>query len=129
MNLLKVTLSWLKPPRQLLGSIVISALAGSMAFRPAQFDQKTLITFVAFYLILAMMWLLFTIKAKLADPKTRQLLQLGYVLLGFVLMLTGVLGLLNGNLPMIAVFILMLFLPGLALLRCGLHFNRDGENI
>ena len=47
--------------------------------------------------------------------------------MGFVLMVTGVLGMINSSSAMAAVFLLMLFLPGLATLRAGIHFNKTGD--
>lgn len=112
----------------LLLSIIISGVTGLLAFRSAELSQQTLMTFIAFYIILILMSLLYVYRSHLTNSKTRQLLQFSYMLLGFVLMLTGVMGLFNGNPTTIAVFLLMLFLPGLALMRVGLHLNRNGEN-
>ena len=42
-------------------------------------------------------------------------------------MAAGVLGMLNGKVTMVAIFMLILFLPGLATMRAGLHFNKTGE--
>jgi len=86
--------------------------------------MQTLVTFMAFYIILLIMAPLFQYRSKIINPKTRQLLQFSYFLLGFVLMITGVLGIINSNLGMASVFLLMLFLPGLATLRAGLHFKK-----
>jgi uncharacterized membrane protein YfcA len=127
MEWIKQTLIWLNPGRQLFIAACISLLSSLVAFRSTEIETQTLITFVAFYVILALMWVLFSIREKLSDPKTRQLLQFSYIMLGFVLSLTGVLGIFNGGAGMIAVFLLMLLLPGLALIRCGLNFNRNHE--
>lgn len=121
-------LVWLNPGRQLILAGVVSCFTGLVAFHDAEMSPQTLLTFIAFYVLLALMLALFAFKDKLSDPKTRQLLQFSYILLGFVLSLTGFLGVFNGNLGMVSVFLLMLLLPGLALIRCGLNFNRRGEN-
>lgn len=68
---------------------------------------------------------MFVYRSKLINPKTRQMLQFSFVLLGFVLMITGALGLLNGDITMTIVFLLMLFFPGLASMRAGLQFKKD----
>lgn len=128
MNALKLLLQKLTPTRQLSLSIAISAVTGIVAFRSSEIDGETLLTFVAFYTILVLMLLIFIYRAKLTNVKTRQLLQLSYTLLGFVLMLTGALGLFNDSISMISVFFLMLFVPGFALMRSGLNFNRIGES-
>lgn len=120
-------LTRLHPGLHLWISIIISGLTGILAFWSAEFTRQTLFTFLAFYSIMILMALLFSFRSRLTDPKTRQLLQFSYILLGFVLMLTGVMGLFNGSATMIAVFLLMLFLPGLALLRTGLHINKKKE--
>lgn len=82
---------------------------------------------MAYYFILGSMTFMFRLRMKLINPKTKQLLQFSFFLLGFVLMLTGVLGMLSGNFNMAIVFLLVLFSPGLAILRAGLHFNKTGE--
>ena len=128
MEWIKKILIWLHPGRQLILAGLVSCFTGLAAFHNTEMSSQTLLTFIAFYVILFLMWALFVYREKLSDPKTRQLLQFSYMLLGFVLSLTGLLGVFNGNLGMVAVFLLMLLLPGLALIRCGLNFNRLGEN-
>ena len=127
MNLIKTTDQWLNPAVHLVGATAISIITALIAFRSTEFDRQTLITFYAFYLILISMTFLFIYRSKLINPKTRQLLQFSFFLLGFVLMMTGVMGMLNGSLSVISVFLLMLFLPGIATLRAGLHFKKDEE--
>lgn len=104
----------------------ISAITAYFSFRSTELDRETLVTFFAYYLILIAMTIMFGKRSKLINPKTRQLLQFSFFLLGFVLMLTGVLGTLNGNLNLASVFMLIIFLPGLTTLRAGLHFNKSG---
>jgi len=116
---------WLTPERQLIGSTIISALTAFIAFREVELEEQTLITFIGFYIILGAMALMFIYRRKLINPKTRQMLQFSFVLLGFVLMIMGALGLFNGNMTMIAVFLLMLFSPGLAAMRAGMQFKKD----
>ncbi len=108
-----------------MGATALSAITAWVAFHSSDFEAQTRITFIAFYLILTGMTLMFIYRLKLINPKTRQMLQFSFVLLGFVLMMTGALGLFNGNLTMIAVFLLMLFSPGLAAMRAGLYFKKD----
>lgn len=128
MDTYKKLIGLLTPSLHMWISTGISALTGFLAFRSAELAPRTLTTFFAFYFILVLMTLLFSYRSRLTNPKTRQLLQFSYLLMGFVLMLTGVMGIFNGNLTMILVFLLMLFLPGLALMRAGLHMNRNGDN-
>ena len=118
---------WFDPGLQLLLAIGLSLITALLSFRSAELDQQTAITFVAFYLILGSMAIMFRHRVMLTDPKTRQLLQFGFILLGFVLMATGLLGAFGGNLKMSIVFLITVFLPGLASARAGQHFNRIGE--
>lgn len=119
------TVQWFDPVIHLVLAIVISILSALFSFRTVELDQQTILTFIAFYLIMGAMTLLFIFRDKLSNPNTRQLLQFSYFLLGFVLMLTGVLGVMGNGFSMASVFILMLFLPGLAILRAGLHFKKE----
>jgi hypothetical protein len=119
------TVQWFDPAIHLILAIGISILSAFFSFRTVDLDQQTILTFIAFYLILGAMTLLFIFRDKLSNPSTRQLLQFSYFLLGFVLMLTGVLGVMGNGFSMASVFILMLFLPGLAILRAGLHFKKE----
>ncbi|MCF7824546.1 MAG: hypothetical protein K9N35_10295 [Candidatus Marinimicrobia bacterium] len=118
------TVQWFNPEIHLIVTTVISALTSLIAFRDVELETQTLGTFIAFYLLLVIMILLFVYRQKLSNPKTQQLLQLGYLLLGFVLMITGILGIMNSSWTMASVFLLMLFLPGLAVLRSGLNFKK-----
>jgi len=108
-------------------STLLSLLTAIIFIQSAEFDQKTMLTFVAYYIILGSMTFMFRQRVKLINPKTAQLLQFSFYLLGFVLMLTGVLGMLAGNVSMAIVFLLILFLPGLTSVRAGMHFNKTGE--
>lgn len=120
-------MKWLMPLTHLYVSSLLSVLTAFVSFQSAELDQKTLITFVAYYFILGSMTFMFRVRAKLINPKTKQLLQFSFFLLGFVLMLTAALGMLSGNFSMGIVFLFVLFSPGLAILRAGLHFNTTGE--
>lgn len=124
MKSINSAVQWFSPGLHLLVATLISILTAFIAFRSIELEMQTLITFLAFYLILFMMAPLFTYRHRIINPKTRQLLQFSYFLLGFVLMITGVLGIINSNMGMAAVFLLMLFLPGLATLRAGLHYKK-----
>lgn len=106
---------------------LISLLTALLAFEISELDPKTLLTFGAFYVILASMYFMFRLRLNISDPSTRQLLQFSYFLLGFVLMITGFLGSLSGGVKMSIVFLLMVFLPGLACIRAGLNFNKSGD--
>ena len=101
-------------------------LTALIAFRSVELEAQTWLTFVAFYIILAAMILMFIYRDKLTNPNTRQMLQFSFFLLGFVLMITGVLGMLRSGYALASVFLLMLFLPGLAVLRAGLHYKKNG---
>ncbi|NQT64369.1 MAG: hypothetical protein HQ556_15515 [Candidatus Marinimicrobia bacterium] len=127
MEVSQKTLKWLKPLMHLYVASLLSLVTAIVSFRSAELDQKTLITFMAYYFILGAMTFMFRLRVKLINPKTKQLLQFSFFLLGFVLMLTGVLGMLSGNFNMVIVFLLVLFSPGLAILRAGLHFNKTGD--
>jgi peptidoglycan/LPS O-acetylase OafA/YrhL len=118
---------WFDPGLHLLLTIGASLITAILAFRSVELDQQTVITFVTYYIILGSMAIMFIYRLKLTDPKTRQLLQFGFFLLGFVLMVTGILGILGGNLAMSIVFLITVFLPGLACARAGRHFNNIGE--
>ena len=118
---------WLDPGMQLFLTFGLSLIIAIIAFRSSELDQKTIITFVAYYLFLGSMAIMFRHRIKLTNPKTRQLLQFGFFLLGFVLMITGILGILGGNLEMSIVFLTTVFLPGQASARAGRHFNKIGE--
>jgi len=108
-------------------TVAISLSAAIFSFRSVEFERETLVTFIAFYIILVAMMVMFIFRSKLTNPKTRQLMQFSYILLGFVLMITGIFGMFNGTLSMASVFLLMVFLPGLATLRAGLHFGKNGD--
>ena len=124
MHILNSAIQWFNPGLHLFLATLISILTAFIAFRNTELEMQTLVTFMAFYIILLIMAPLFQYRSKIINPKTRQLLQFSYFLLGFVLMITGVLGIINSNLGMASVFLLMLFLPGLATLRAGLHFKK-----
>lgn len=115
------------PGMQLLITFGLSLITAILAFQSSEFDQQTFITFGAYYIILGSMAIMFIKRIKLINPKTRQLLQFSFFLFGFVLMITGVLGMFGGNLKMSAVFLITVFLPGLASARAGRHFNKIGE--
>ncbi len=127
MNIIQKTTQWFHPALHLGVSIGISALTAILAFRSVELEAQTMITFIAFYIILTGMTIMFIYRNTLSNPKTRQMLQFSFYLLGFVLMVTGILGMINGSPTMLAVFLLMLFLPGLATLRAALHFNKSGD--
>ena len=116
---------WLNAVNHLAISSGLSLITAVLSFRTAEMDTRTLTTFLAFYLILAGMTVMFVIRRKLTSPGTRQLLQMSYFLLGFVLMVIGLLGLFNKPLGLQLAFLLMLFLPGLTLFRAGLLFNKE----
>ena len=127
MNIMNKTVQWFNPVWHIVVASGISMLTAIIAFRSTELDRKTIVTFFAFYLILGAMAALFAFRNSLTNPKTRQLLQFSYFLMGFVLMITGILGMISGNFRMASVFLLMLFLPGLAAMRAGLHFKRDED--
>ena len=127
MEVIQKMLKWLDPIMHLYMASLLSLAPAIVSFRSEELDQQTLITFVAYYFILGSMTFMFRSRMKLINPKTKQLLQFSFFLLGFVLMLTGVLGMLAGNFNMAIVFLLVLFSPGLAIMRAGLHFNKTGE--
>ncbi len=126
MNKIIKTTQWFHPALHLIVAGVISILTAVIAFRSMNLETQTWNTFLAFYIILGAMTLMFIYRRKLTNPKTKQLLQFSFFLLGFVLMITGVLGMINSNYSMAAVFFLMLFLPGLATMRAGLYFKKKG---
>ena len=127
MNLRQKSIAWFNPTIQSIVSMGISLITAYLAFRNVELSNETLVTFMAYYLMLGMMTIIFSMRIKLTDQKTRQLLQFSYILFGFVLMAAGVLGMLNGKVTMVAIFMLILFLPGLATMRAGLHLNKTGE--
>jgi len=86
-----------------------------------------MVTFIAYYIILAAMTIMFKYRVKLTDASTFQFLRFSFFLFGSVLVLTGLLGSFSGNLKMAAVFLLVLFLPGLALIQSGIRFKNIGE--
>ncbi|NQV14599.1 hypothetical protein HQ531_04005 [bacterium] len=118
---------WFNPGLHMGVTVAISLSAAIFSFRSVEFERETLVTFIAFYIILVAMMVMFIFRSKLTNPKTRQLMQFSYILLGFVLMITGIFGMFNGTLSMASVFLLMVFLPGLATLRAGLHFGKNGD--
>lgn len=117
----------LEPALNLSIAWVISLITAVIAFWSAELDQQTLVTFVAYFLILAIMTFMFRIRASIINPSTAQLLQFSYILLGFVLVVIGLLGMLARNIHLAIVFLLVLILPGLASIRAGLHFKNTGE--
>jgi fatty-acid desaturase len=121
------TSKWLDPGWQLFLTFGLSLFSAVLAFRSVEMERQTLITFVAYYLILASMAFLFKQRISLTDAKTRQLLQFGFFLLGFVLTITGILGVFGGNFEMSIVFVMTVLLPGIAMVRAGRHFNKIGE--
>ena len=86
-----------------------------------------MVTFVSYYFILGAMTAMFNYRRLLTNPSTKQMMRFSFFLLGFVLMTAAVLGMIKSGLSMAAVFLLMLFLPGLATMRAGLHFNKNGD--
>jgi len=108
-------------------ALFISLMTAILAFRSIELERETLITFSAYYLILGVMTVMFRYRKLLTNSKTRQLLQFSFFLIGFVLLLTGILGIINSGMPMATVFLLVVFLPGLATLRAGLNFNKSGD--
>lgn len=127
MDLITKITQRLNPGLHLAGTVAISILTALVAFNYVDFTRKTLFTFTAFYIILVIMVAMFIYRSSITNPKTRQLMQFSYIMLGFVLMVTGIFGMLNGNLSTASVFLLILFLPGLATLRAGLHFSKNGD--
>jgi len=127
MSLKQKSIAWFNPTLHSIMALSISFLTAFLAFRDAELERETLITFLAYYFMLGLMTILFSLRRKLTDPKTRQLLQFSFILFGFVLMVTGVLGILNGKLGMASIFLLILFLPGLSTMRAGLHFKKTGD--
>ncbi|MCF7808129.1 MAG: hypothetical protein K9M49_03290 [Candidatus Marinimicrobia bacterium] len=127
MNTLKKLNDLIKPGAHLVTSILISALTSAFAFRTVEMEEKTLFTFLLFYVFLAGIILVFILQNKILDPRTRQLMQFSFLLLGSVLMLTGILFMIGRSLSIAAVFILIIFLPGLAILRAGLHLKNSEE--
>ena len=109
---LQKTLKWLSPTMHLYLASLLSLITAILAFRSTELDQQTTLTFVAYYIILGSMTFMFRLRVKLTNPKTGQLLQFSFFLLGFVLMLTGILGMLAGNFNMAIVFLLILFFAG-----------------
>ncbi len=127
MDFMHKTTRWFHPGLHLLVATGVSMLSALMAFWSMEIQRQTWLTFIAFYVILGAMTVMFIYRGKLTNPKTKQLLHLSFFLMGFVLMVTGVLGMINSSSAMAAVFLLMLFLPGLATLRAGIHFNKTGD--
>ncbi len=117
---------WLHPGFHLIVATGTSILSGFMAFWSVELEGQTWFTFISFYIILGVMTAMFIYRSELSNPKTKQLLHFSFYLLGFVLMITGILGMINSSFAMALVFLLMLFLPGLATLRAGLYFNKNG---
>jgi len=120
--------TWFNPKAHLILSILISLVTSLVAFRSVEMEPKTMQTFLSFYLVLALIVLVFIFQDKFSSERTRQLIQFSYFLLGTVLMTTSVISILGRDLSIAAVFILILFLPGIAIFRAGIHFkkvNRD----
>jgi hypothetical protein len=116
---------WLNAVNHLIVSNSLSLITAVLSFQAADMDLQTQVTFLAFYLILGGLTAMFMLRHKLTNPGTRQLLQMSYFLLGFVLMLIGLLGLFNKPFGLQIAFLFMLFLPGLTLFRAGLLFNKE----
>jgi len=127
MEALKKASKWSSPVWHLSLASLLSLMTAILAFKSVELSRQTGITFFAYYTILGFMTLMFKYRSKLTDSRTRQFLQFGFFLLGFVLMVTALLGMLSGELNMASIFLFMLFLPGLATLRAGLYFNKNGE--
>jgi len=127
MKFLIKSFQWLNPALHLMLALFISLMTAILAFRSIELERETLITFSAYYLILGVMTVMFRYRKLLTNSKTRQLLQFSFFLIGFVLLLTGILGIINSGMPMATVFLLVVFLPGLATLRAGLNFNKSGD--
>ncbi len=127
MNFIAKISNWFNPVLHLILANAISLLAAILAFRSIEMDSKTLVTFVAYYLFLGLVTAMYAYRKLLTNPATLQLMQFSLYLLGFVLIVTGVLGMFNGGQNMAAVFLLVVFLPGLACLRAGLLFKKNGD--
>jgi len=119
-------LNWLDPGLHLILAPIASLLVSALVFRPSDFDLETLATFAGYYIILSGMALIYKVRNSLTNPQTRQLIHFSFFLLGFVLMVTGLLGMMTVGVKMGVVIFLVLFLPGLVNLRAGLHFNKHG---
>jgi len=126
-NFITTPAAWLSPTLHLLVASIISALTAWLAFSQTGLSVKTVTTFLAFYLVLGSLTLMFIVRDKLTNPGTKQLLHFSFILLGFVLMIIGFLGLFNKSLASTSVLLCMLFLPGLAIFRAGLHFNKGSQ--
>lgn len=126
MQLLQKPLNWLDPGLHLVLAPITSLLTSAIAFQPSDFDLQTLATFGGYYIILGGMALIYRFRKILTNPQTRQLIHFSFFLLGFVLMVTGLLGMMTAGIKMGVVVLLVLFLPGLVNLRAGLHFKKQG---
>lgn len=124
MTVLNQLIAWIDPKLHLGASVIISLLTTLLAFRSVEMEAETIRTFLFFYVILGIMILVFIFQEKFSSERTRQLIQFSFILLGSVLMLTGLLSVLGRSLSMAAIFFLILFLPGIAIFRAGMHFKK-----
>ena len=127
MNFRQMSITWYNPTLHSIVAMIISLLTAFIAFGDEDLSRETITTFGAYYLVLGLMTILFILRNRLTDIKTRQLLQFSFILFGFVLMITGVLGIMNSQIGGAYVFLPISFLPGLATMRAGLHFKKTGE--
>ena len=74
-------------------------------------------------LILLLALLLYLLPARLLPEGTRNILQMGYLMLGGLMVLSGVLGMFNEGFKATIIFLTMLALPGAALLWTGATFK------
>lgn len=118
---------WLNPFPLLSLAFSISLITSVLAIQSAELEGQVMVTFVAYYIILAIMTIMFKYRVKLIDTNTFQFLRFSFFLFGSVLVMTGILGTFSGNLKMAAVFLLVLFLPGLAIIHAGIRFKNIGE--
>ena len=114
---------WFNPSIHLVLSIMLSLLTSVVAFRSVEMETETLRTFIIFYVILFLISLVFIFQRRFLSARTRQLIQFGFFLLGTVLMITALLSVIGRSLSMAAVFLLILFLPGVSIFRAGIHFK------
>ena len=115
---------WINPKLHLTISILVSFFTASIVFRAVELEAETLRTFLIFYVLLGILSLVFSFREKFINEVTQQLMQFSFILLGSALMISGVISFLGKSLSVSALFFLILFLPGAAIFRAGIHFKK-----
>jgi len=116
--------NWLDPGLHLMIASLLPLATALIAFLGEPMDRKSLVTFIAYYLILGLMSVFYRLRHTLTNTQTKQLLQLAYLLLGMVLTLVGLVGMLARDTGLALILLCVVIAPGLTSVRAGYLFKK-----